>query len=145
MTVSDFRSAFSAIVVAPSTTGLTTTGTGTGVDSFLADGPFTFDINVGTVTGTTPVCTFKVQESSDNSTWTDVVGPNAGAALTSAVSAAGKVQIFCAVALKRYVTLAYTITGTNPVFPTSVVVWANDRLSAGSGLTAGGSSVSPQS
>lgn len=141
--IQDLRDSLSASLIAPSTTGLTATGNSSSVDTLASggiNGPLVADINVGTVTGTTPSATFKWQESSDNVTFTDVVAPNAGPALNVTVTAAGKYQLFCAVSVLRYVRLNYAISGTTPVFPTSAVLFAENRI----GGTGGGFSVSPQ-
>lgn len=140
MNTPDLRSGFSASLVAPSTTGLTASGNSTGVDTLLANGPFVADLNIGTVTGTTPQVVFKWQESDDNTTFTDVTAPNDGEPVTKTITTGGRYQMFCAVAKKRYLRLNYVITGTTPVFPTSAVLFARNRISG----TGGGSSVSPQ-
>lgn len=135
-TVIDLRQAFAGTLVNPSVTGLTATGNGAGVDVSGATGPLVADITVGTVTGTSPTCTFKLQESSDNSTFTDVPG-----AVATQLTAGGVTQqIFAANVLKQYVRLAYTIGGTTPVFPTSARIFGQKKITG----TGAGVSTLPQ-
>lgn len=136
----DLRRAFTGVLTVPSVTGITATGASSSVDTLLANGPFTFDINVGAVTGTTPQLVAQVQDAPDNVTFTNVVGPNAGAPNSVTITATGRFLIFVVTSLQRYIRLNYTVTGTTPVFPLSAVVWADQRISG----TGAGFSISPQ-
>lgn len=74
-------------------------------------------LSVGTVSGTTPTLDVKIQESADNSTWSDV----SGAAFTQATAAqAPELKSFTRT--KRYLRAVYTIAGTSPSFIAGVVV-----------------------
>src|SRR5918994_6268513 len=73
-----------------------TTG-GTGIDMLEADGRCFATQIVGTVGGTSPSLTGKIQESADNSTWTDVTG-----ATFTAVTASSNVQTIAFDRTKRY-------------------------------------------
>lgn len=66
---------------------------------------------VGTVSGTSPTLDSKVQESSDNSTFTDVSG-----ATFTQVTASNSSQQVLFKPTKRYVRVAHTIAGTSPSF-----------------------------
>lgn len=96
---------------------LTASANGTGADFQSGDGRCTALQITGTVSGTTPSLAGKIQESSDNSTWTDV----SGAAFT-AVSTTDNAQAISFDRTKRYVRYAATITGTSPSFPIAVVI-----------------------
>ena len=87
------------------------TNTGTAIDMIDADGRcFAIQV-IGAVGGTTPSLTGKIQESSDNSTWTDVSG-----ATFTAVTASSNVQIIVFERTKRYLRHARTVSGTTPTF-----------------------------
>ena len=103
------------IGVAPQTA--TSTVTGSGGDLLNADGPCFAIQQVGTVTGTSPTLAGKIQESSDNSTWTDI--PNA--AFTT-VTASNNYQAIVFDRTKRYVRYVGTIGGTTPNFSLAVVI-----------------------
>jgi len=87
------------------------TNTGSAIDMLDADGTcFAIQV-IGAVTGTTPSLTGKIQESSDNSTWTDVSG-----ATFTAVTASSNVQTIVFERSKRYLRHARTVSGTTPTF-----------------------------
>jgi hypothetical protein len=96
----------------------TAAGNGTGVDLAGAESALV-SIITGTYGGTTPVAKYKVQESDDNSTFTDVSDDNLIGAtgntsgVTIAASSAVKVDY---VGTKRYIRVAISaVTGTTPV------------------------------
>lgn len=95
----------------------TSTVTGNGGDFISGDGRCTAIQQVGTVSGTSPNLAGKIQESSDNSSWTDI----SGAAFT-AVTASDNTQAISFDRTKRYLRYVGTITGTSPSFPLAVVV-----------------------
>jgi len=87
-------------------------GNGSGVDFRYAGNSFQAVQQVGAVTGTDPTITGKIQESDDNSTWTDI----SGAAFT-AVTASNAVERISFTKAKRYLRHAYTVGGTSsPTF-----------------------------
>lgn len=103
---------------------LVATGNSLSVDG-QNKGTIVFSFNIGVVTGTTPTFDAKVQESVDDSVWTDAAATDmfagAGVAITQ-LTAAGFVELTVDTRkLNRYKRIAYTITGTNPVFPASIV------------------------
>ena len=91
--------------------------TGISVDLLNADGPCFAIQAIGTVGGTTPSLTGKIQESSDGSTWTDISG-----AVFTAVTASENVQVLNFQRTKRYARHVATISGTTPSFITSVLI-----------------------
>ena len=93
-----------------------TTG-GAAIDLLDADGPCFAVQVVGTVGGTSPSLTGKIQESSDNSTWTDVAG-----ATFTAVTASSNVQTITFERTKRYVRHHRTVSGTSPTIPLAVLI-----------------------
>lgn len=90
----------------------TVTVNGTGVDlkgsANAGTHEFRVRINVGAVTGTTPTLVAKIQDSPDNSTFTDVAG-----ATTATLNAAGIVEFYFKTT-QRYVRLVLTLGGTSP-------------------------------
>jgi hypothetical protein len=78
-------------------------------------------IQVTAVTGTTPTMAPKLQESSDNSTFTDC-----GATLAN-ITAVGT-YVAKGIVSKRYVRLATTIGGTTPSF--TFKAWLNPRYAS---------------
>ncbi|HKB05012.1 MAG TPA: hypothetical protein VKD90_22505 [Gemmataceae bacterium] len=90
---------------------------GSGIDMIDADGRCFAVQAIGSVTGTTPSLAGKIQESADNSTWTDVTG----AAFTS-VTAANNLQTIVFDRTKRYLRHARTVGGTSPAFGLSVLI-----------------------
>lgn len=89
----------------------TATVTGQSVDLNDADQNCFAVQEVGAVSGTTPTLDTKVQESSDNSTWTDITG-----ATFTQVTASNKSQAINFKRTKRYTRLVGTIAGTTPSF-----------------------------
>ncbi|HEX3148465.1 MAG TPA: hypothetical protein VHR66_10300 [Gemmataceae bacterium] len=87
------------------------TNTGSAIDMFDGDGSCFAAQVIGAVTGTSPSLTGKIQESSDNSTWTDVSG-----ATFTAVTASNSVQTITFERTKRYLRHARTVSGTSPTF-----------------------------
>jgi hypothetical protein len=93
------------------------TNNGLGIDMIDADGRCFATQVIGTVTGTTPSLTGKIQESSDNATWTDVPG-----ATFTAVTAANNVQTIVFDRTKRFLRHFRTVTGTSPLFSLAALI-----------------------
>ena len=93
------------------------TNSGSAIDMIDADGSCFAVQAIGTVSGTTPSLTGKIQESADNSTWTDVAG-----ATFAAVAASNSVQAITFERTKRYLRHARTVSGSSPTFPLAVVI-----------------------
>ena len=93
------------------------TNNGSAIDMLEADGRCFAVQVIGTVGGTGPSLAGKIQESSDNSTWTDV----AGATFTS-VTASSNVQTIVFDRTKRYLRHHRTVAGTTPQFALSVLI-----------------------
>ena len=110
----------------------TTTANGSAVD--LQNG--TIDtaavLNVGTVTGTTPTLAVQMQESPDNSTWTNV----ASGGLFTTVTASTARQVIRFLRQYRYVRAVATIAGTTPSFAMGVDVFCQKKYGA-SGTASG--------
>jgi hypothetical protein len=103
------------VSVYPST--VNDTNNGLAIDMIDADGScFALQV-IGTVGGTSPSLTGKIQESADNSTWTDVAG-----ATFTAVTASNNVQTITFERTKRYLRHFRTVGGTSPTFPLAVLI-----------------------
>lgn len=92
----------------------TASANGTGVDTQGYSDAMVV-LEVGTVSGTTPTLNVKIQESDDNSSFSDVTG-----ATFTQVSATGSSQVLRVTELnlvrKRYLRAVATIAGTTPSF-----------------------------
>ena len=93
------------------------TNGGLSVDMIDADGRCFVVQSIGAVGGTSPSPTGKIQESSDNSTWTDIPG-----AVFAAVTASNNLQTIVFDRTKRYLRHFRTTTGTTPSFILSVLI-----------------------
>ena len=93
----------------------TATQTGTGVDTLGYGGDAMVTLEVGTVSGTSPTLNVKIQESDDNSSFSDITG-----ATFTQVTATGNSQVLRITNLnstrKRYLRAVGTIAGTSPSF-----------------------------
>lgn len=79
---------------------------------------------VGGRSGTSPILTTKMQESTDGSNnWTDCTGGNFGAQTNA--NAIDGVSYF---ATKQFQRATHTLAGTTPVFPVHVVVIAARKI-----------------
>lgn len=79
--------------------------------------------SLGVVSGTTPTLDVKMQESDDDTTWTDIAG-----AIFTEVSAANQEQRIRFLHSKRYCRSYATIGGTNsPSFDAAVEVLAQAK------------------
>jgi len=97
----------------------TTTPTGTGVDCQGHESALIIQ-NAKTMTGTTPTLDGKIQESDDDSTWSDV----SGATFTQVTDAADSLQtieVKCS-ETKKYLRYVGTMTGTSPVVDLGVSI-----------------------
>lgn len=93
------------------------TTNGSSVDMINADGQCFAVQVIGAVTGTSPSLTGKIQESDDNSTWSDVSG-----ATFNAVTASSNVQTIVFDRTKRYLRHHRTVSGTTPAFLLGVLL-----------------------
>jgi hypothetical protein len=96
---------------------VTSDGNGTGVDLQQLSGELAIIADVSAGTGTSPTLDLKVQESDDNSTFTDVSG---GAFTQVAGSASVQKISLNKDELKRYIRIAKDVGGTTPSFSVSV-------------------------
>lgn len=121
-----------------STTAITTNTQyqGVSVDVGLDVGNMITAVQVtGIVTGTTPTANGKMQESTDGTTWTDAVYSTGGATVAFAqVTTSNNVQVLSYYGTKRYQRSTGTVSGTNPVFTTQILVVGPRRVApAGDG------------
>lgn len=105
-------------------TAETATFNGTGYDLQPYEGVLRVTQEIGTVSGTTPSLTGKIQSSPDNSTWTDVAG-----AVFTAVTASTDSQTLAIDTrfVQRYIRYVGTISGTTPSFTMAVETVALPR------------------
>lgn len=109
----------------------TATANGSGLDMvttvtgrhkpFLTERMYKAIVSCGTVSGTTPTLDLKIQESDDNSNWSDITG-----ATFTQLTAAGREEIHFK-SNKRYIRAVATIGGTTPSFTFSVVLLGYER------------------
>ena len=137
--VVDLRPNLIGSTIAPVSCGSgATNGTGKDVSGWV--GPITAVVNIGAVAGTNPTLDVKLQESADNSSFSDITG----ATMTQA-TATGTGTILSFVHTKQYVRAVATVGGTStPTFLTSVVLFGQPKI-GGLSTSTGGYSVSPQS
>lgn len=116
----NIQSVTALTLVAPSTRTATVTGTGVDLSPYVNTVNTNLKIvaDVGTVTGTTPTLDIKIQDSDDNSSFSDITG----ATFTQiTATGAGAVKIHTKTN-KRYIRAVGTIAGTTPSFP--LAIWA---------------------
>lgn len=121
--------AFLAAAIKPQ--AATATVTGSGVDCQTSDGPVNILLQTGAATGTTgATLDVKIQESDDNSTFTDAIAFSqlSGTGIANVNSFYGKY-----LRSKRYIRAVATIAGgSSPSIPLSVTVLGSLKI-AGSG------------
>ena len=102
------------------------TVTGASVDMQLSDGVVNVLLVTGTLSGgTAPTLAVKVQESSDDSVWTDLKAFDtiSGADLSGQFQFLGKL-----LRNKQYLRAVATVTGTPTALPLSVVIIAGKKI-----------------
>lgn len=101
----------------------TATANGTGVDMNDHGPEVECLVSAGTVSGTSPTLDVKLQESDDNSTFTDITG-----ATMTQITASTQIEskVFSNRS-KRYVRAVGTIAGTNPSFACAVFLKARKK------------------
>lgn len=109
----------------------TATANGTGLDMtttvsgqhkpFITEREYKAIVSVGAVSGTTPTLDLKIQESDDNSTFTDITG-----ATFTQLTAVGREEIQFK-SIKRYIRAVATIGGTSPSFTFAVILLGYER------------------
>lgn len=97
-----------------SSTPITTSTNGTGVDCGKDRVPLCYAAHFTTVSGTTPTVDIKIQESDDNSTWRDFLA-------FKQMTAAG-VEYVTGKSNARYRRAAWTVGGTTPSFTGIIAV-----------------------
>ena len=96
----------------------TSTVSGTGFDVSAYNGNITFVQAIGTVSGTAPTLNGKIQDSADNSSWTDVSGATFTEVTTSTNVQSLNVDTR---SVRKYLRYVGTIAGTTPVFNSFVM------------------------
>lgn len=112
------------ITFTPAARTATANGTGVDLQGYINPGGRQMKayLNVGTVSGTSPTLDVKMQESDDNSVFTDIAG-----ATFAQKTAQGAEEIHFKTN-KRYVRAAATIAGTTPSFTFDTTVLAEKRI-----------------
>ncbi len=80
-----------------------------------------FVIDVGAVSGTTPTLDAKLQESTDNTTFTDLAGTNVSITQITAANKTVTMEVRAGQLTKRYARVAFTIGGTTPSFTMALI------------------------
>ena len=80
-----------------------------------------FILDVGAVSGTGPTFDAKLQESTDNSTFSDLSGSNVGIAQITSANHTVTLEVRAGQLTKRYARVAVTIGGTTPSFTCCVI------------------------
>ena len=75
-----------------------------------------FILDIGAVSGTSPTIDAKLQESTDNSTFTDLSGNNVSITQITTANHTVTLEVRAGQLTKRYVRVAVTIGGTTPSF-----------------------------
>jgi len=123
--MSNFHDNYTTIeLVAPARK--TATANGTGFDLRDYDGETKIILSTSAGGGTTPTLDVKIQDSADNSTFTDVSG-KAFAQVTDAADYTGDLEIVCN-EVRRYIRAVITITGTSPTFDMALVAVAKKQV-----------------
>ncbi len=114
----------------------TANANGSGVNLSNGLGSTNAVLNVGSVSGTTPTLDVKMQESDDDTTYTDIPG-----ATFNQVTAGNQRQVIRFLRSKAFCRAVATIGGTTPSFTFSVEVFGQAKHSG----TGGGYDRSPSS
>lgn len=128
----DFSSQYiSSAALFATSTGVSTSANASGTSLDMSQDVaniMTAFLIVGNAAGTTPTLDMKLRESTDGTTYTDVTS----GAFTQ-VTTNNQVQALAFKPTKRYVSVTGTVSGTNPVFETTVLVLAPRRSAANVG------------
>jgi len=104
----------------------TADATGAGADLQSYQGVLKIVLDSGAGGGTTPTLDVKIQDSADNSTFTDVLGK----VFTQVTGASASIQSLAidTRAVKRYIRADLTITGTSPTFGLAVTAVGQKQI-----------------
>ena len=99
---------------------------GAGADLQGYQGVLKIVLDSGAGGGTTPTLDVKIQDSADNSTFADVLGK----VFTQVTDASASIQSLAidTRAVKRYIRVALTITGTSPTFGLAVAAVGQKQI-----------------
>jgi hypothetical protein len=101
---------------------LAASGASTGIDFGATSGTCYASQSVGTMTGSSPTLAAKIQQSADNSTWSDV----SGAGFTQ-VSSNINLQTVTFTRTMRYLRYNYTVGGSLPSIPACCLIVAPNQ------------------
>ncbi len=101
-----------------------------------------FQIDIGAVSGTSPTFDAKLQESTDNVTFTDLAGTNVAITQITTANHTVTMEVRAGQLTKRYVRVAVTIGGTTPSFTCAVIPIGGEAIEKPGG--AGGSNDAAQ-
>jgi hypothetical protein len=96
---------------------LTASANGSSADLIEGDGRCFAIQAIGTVGGTSPSLSGKIQESANGSSWTDISG-----ATFTAVTTTDNLQAISFDRTQRFVRYVATVSGTSPSFPIAVLI-----------------------
>ncbi len=102
---------------APYPVAATTTDSGSAVDLGEGDGRCFAIQQIGAISGSGAILTGKIQESADNSTFTDISG-----ATFTAVTTASNLQVISFERTRRYVRHHRTVAGSTPSLVLGVLI-----------------------
>ena len=87
-----------------------------------------FILDVGAVSGTSPTFDAKLQESTDNVTFTDLVGSNVAITTITTANHTVTLEVRADQLTKRYVRVTVTIGGTTPSFTCAVLALGGEAI-----------------
>ena len=87
-----------------------------------------FLVDIGAVSGTSPTFDAKLQESTDNSTFTDLAGANVSITQITTANHTVTLEVRGGQLTKRYARVAVTIGGTTPSFTCCVIPFGSEAI-----------------
>ena len=115
--IDDITGIGNAVSIDPVTSATTSTSTGSGIDIRDYIGRMAIMLDADNNSGTTPTMDVKIQESADDSTYSDI----SGATFTQVTTTASFQQIALDVdSTKRYIRAVSTLAGTSPSYTYSI-------------------------
>jgi hypothetical protein len=116
-----------------------TTTNGTGVDCQIYEGPVHAFVVIGNYGDASTTLTIKLQESTDNSSFTDITGATTSYSASASANDNSAAMIRADNWQKRYVRAALvTAGGGTPSVPVAVAIFAKKKIGGGSGVKTDG-------
>lgn len=106
-------------LIAPEVITSTETGTGVDLNGLGIMGNASFGVQIGVAGGTGATCIVKLQDSPDNSVWTDVAGAVHATYDEDDDATTAEIGVQCR-KLDRYVRAVATLAGTSPSYAIAV-------------------------